>query len=217
MRGRGTDRYAGGRLPDARVEGVDASASMLSQAWPRAHERLSYRHMDVNAIEDFSPYDLVFSNAALHWIPDNERLVTRIVTQLRPGAQVAIQIPRGGNTQIGDITRQIVELPQFQGRFTAPRRGGHALTLERYSQILYDHGFRDQVCIAKVYGHELAHTTEVIEFLKGSGLGQYLAQLDEAGKAEFVAAYRERLLAAVGEKSPFFYQMTRMLFWGQKG
>src|SRR5579883_475882 len=82
------------RLPGALVEGVDSSPAMLEQAAPRANERLSFRLQDIAAIEDFSPYDLVFSHAALQWVPDNEAIMRRILGGLRPGGQVAIQVPK---------------------------------------------------------------------------------------------------------------------------
>jgi trans-aconitate 2-methyltransferase len=204
------------RLVGARIEGVDASASMLEQALPRAGERLTFHQGDMREIADFSPYDLVFSNAALQWVPDNESLLARISSQLRPEAQVAIQVPKRGGSRTGAITGEVLQEPRFQALIRSPNSGGGALSLERYSQLLHEHGFREQACIEKIYGHELAHVTDVIEFIKGTGLGQYLVQLDEAGQAAFVASYRARLLEMEGDKSPYFFQMPRLLFWGQK-
>ncbi len=204
------------RLVDARVEGIDSSSAMLEQAMPRAGGRLTFRRSDIRAIEDFSPYDLVFSNAALQWISDNENLLTRIVSQLRPGAQIAVQVPKRGGNRTGAIAQEVAQEPPFRDLIRLPNRQGGALSLERYSQLLYDHGLREQVCIEKIYGHELPHSTDVIEFVKGTGLRQYLVQLDETGQSAFLAAYRTRLLALVGDKAPYFFQLPRLLFWGQK-
>src|SRR5262249_52938870 len=96
------------RLPAARAEGADSSAA-LRAALPRVHERLTFRRADIREIEDFSAYDLVFSNAALHWVPDNEGLLTRVFTQLRPGAQVAVQVPRRGGNRTGGITGEVIQ------------------------------------------------------------------------------------------------------------
>lgn len=204
------------RLPDAYVEGIDASAAMLEQARPRAGERLTFRQADIREMEGFSPYDLVFSNAAFQWVPDNEGLVTRILAELPPGAQVAIQVPRGGGNPRYPNAADLAQEPAFRDHILVPPRCGNTLSLERYSQLLYQHGFREQACMEKIYGHELARTTEVIEFMKGTGLRQYLAQLDAAGQAEFLAAYRARLVEMAGDHSPYFFQMPRLLIWGIK-
>ena len=204
------------RLPDARVEGIDASAAMLAQAMPRAGERLTFRQMDIRAVADFSGYDLVFSNAALQWVPDTEALMARILAQLQPGAQVAVQVPKRNGHPAGGLAGELAQEPPFRDVLRMPTRRGAALSLAQYSQLLYDHGLRDQVCVEKIYGHELPHSADLIEFLKGTGLNPYLSQLDDAGKAAFLAAYRERLLAMIGDRTPYFYQLPRLLFWGQK-
>lgn len=205
------------RLPGSRVEGVDASAAMLAQAMPRAGGRLSFRQADMRDIEDFSSYDLVFSNAALQWVPDAEALLARIMTQLKPGAQIAIQVPKRGGHRANGLAADLAGEPPFRDLLGPPAARGRVLDLTQYSQMLYDHGFREQVCIEKIYGHELPHTADLIEFLKGTGLNPYLSQLDAAGQEAFLAAFRERLLAVIGDRSPYFYQLPRLLFWGEKG
>jgi hypothetical protein len=94
---------------------------------------------------------------------------------------------------VSGIARELAEEQPFRDILRIPARRGGALSLERYSQLLYDHGFRVQVCIEKIYGHELLHTADVIEFYKGTGLRPYLAQLDEAKQHAFLSAYRTRL------------------------
>jgi trans-aconitate 2-methyltransferase len=204
------------RLPGARVEGIDASAAMLEQATPRAHQRLTFRRADIREIEDFSAYDLVFSNAALQWVPDAERVVARILGQLRPGAQVAVQVPKRSGHPAGGLAAEVAGEAPFRDRLRRPAPRGAALSLSEYSQLLYDSGFLDQVCMEKIYGHELPHSDDLIEFLKGTGLNPYLSQLDDAGQAAFLAAYRRRLRAAIGERAPYFYQLPRLLIWGRK-
>ena len=204
------------RLPGSSVEGVDASAAMLAQAAPREHAGLSFRHVDMREVADFSQYDLVFSNAALQWVPDHAALLARVLQQLRPEAQVAMQIPTRGNQPTNAIAGQVAQQAAFRDliRPPAPREG--ALSPDQYSRLLYDNGFREQICFVKVYGHELPHTNDAIEFMKATGLREYLAQLDEAGQSAFLDAYRERLFELVGERSPYFFQLNRLLFWGQK-
>lgn len=47
-------------------------------------------------IEDFESKeqaDVIFSNAALHWVPDHRRILPRVLEQLKPGGVFAMQIP----------------------------------------------------------------------------------------------------------------------------
>jgi trans-aconitate 2-methyltransferase len=204
------------RLPEAHVLGVDSSAAMLEQAAPRAGERLTFAQQDAAAIEDFSAYDLVFSHAAFQWIPDNEGLMRRILGSLRPGAQIAVQLPNNELHPSHVEAQALAAEPPFREWLGGFVRRSEALPLERYAELLYAHGVQEQVCFEKIYGHELPSSTDVVEWVKGTSLSAYLSRLDTAGAAAFEAAYRARLLARIGAQAPYFYPFRRMLFWGNK-
>src|SRR5258708_31606303 len=78
----------------ADVDAIDSSPAMIAKVPP--HPRLAARLADIATVEDLARYDLVFSNAALQWVPDNEGLMARILGALRPGAQVPAQLPNNG-------------------------------------------------------------------------------------------------------------------------
>ncbi len=83
--------------------------------------------------------------------------------------------------------------------------------------LLHRLGFRHQVVRLQVYGHVLDSTAEVVEWVKGTLLTPYREQLDEAHYQAFVDRYRARLLAALGEESPYFYPFKRILCWARRG
>ncbi len=205
------------RLPEATLLGTDSSAAMLEQAAPRAGAHLSFARQDMADLADFSGYDLVFSHAAFQWIPDNERLMRRILGTLQPGAQVAVQLPNNEAHPSHVEAQALAAEPPFRAQLDGFVRRSEALPLERYAELLYEYGFRDQVCFEKIYGHELPSSADVVEWVKGTSLGAYLSRLDAAGAEAFQAAYRARLLARIGEQAPYFYPFRRMLFWGVKG
>jgi trans-aconitate 2-methyltransferase len=65
--------------------GIDSSESMLRRATPEG--TLRFEIGDAGNFTTDRPFDLIFSNAALHWIPDHERLFTRLASMLtRPSA-----------------------------------------------------------------------------------------------------------------------------------
>jgi trans-aconitate 2-methyltransferase len=203
-------------LADSLVEGIDSSEEMLEQASKRSRDRLTFRLEDVARIEDYGAYDLVFSHAALHWIPDNHSIVSRMLGTMKPGAQIAIQVPMNENHPSHRIPAEMAKEPGFSNLLHEYVRYNYALSLEQYSTLLYDHGLTDQVCIEKMYGHELPNSDDVIEWVKGTSLNAYLSRLDETGKSQFLAEYRRRLIDEIGDHSPYFYPFRRLLFWGQK-
>jgi len=204
------------RLEAAAVEGIDASPAMLEQAAAHAGRRVTFEHLEIDTIDSYGGYDLVFSHAVLQWVPNNERIMHRILSTLRPGAQVAVQLPKNEAHSSHAIAAALAQEPPFRELLHGYVRTSEALSLERYSTLLYEHGFREQICFEKIYGHEMQRTTDVVEWTKGTMLNAYLSRLDAAGEERFLSAYRERLIADEGDRSPYFYPFRRMLFWGRK-
>src|SRR5690242_13183155 len=57
--------------------GLDSSAEMLTRSAAFAGEGLTFQRGDIAAFADDTRWDVVFSNAALHWIPDHPALFAR--------------------------------------------------------------------------------------------------------------------------------------------
>jgi trans-aconitate 2-methyltransferase len=96
------------RWPKAQVTGVDSSATMLKQAGDTL-PNLRWQQQDLTSWKADTPADLIYSNAALHWLPDHATLFTHLMQQLAPGGVLAVQMPRNfaapSHTAIADAVR----------------------------------------------------------------------------------------------------------------
>lgn len=81
------------RWPAAQVTGVDNSAEMLAKA-RAALPSATWIESGIAAWRPAAPVDLVYSNAALHWLPDHAALFKGLMQQLKPGGVLALQMPR---------------------------------------------------------------------------------------------------------------------------
>ncbi|HEX4540152.1 MAG TPA: hypothetical protein VH112_07890, partial [Acidimicrobiales bacterium] len=66
----------------------------------------------------------------------------------------------------------------------------------------------------QVYGHRLASTGEVAEWVRGTSLTRYSSRLPDDLFGEYLDQYRSRLVQALGKQEPYFYPFKRILFWG---
>ena len=91
------------KFPDAMVIGADNSDEMLAKA-KKTHPDIEFIHLDVGGDlgEVKGKFDIVFSNACLQWIPNHEILLPKLMSLLRQGGVLAVQIPiqkpRNGKT-----------------------------------------------------------------------------------------------------------------------
>jgi trans-aconitate 2-methyltransferase len=93
-------------VPRGRVLAMDASADMVRLARERLGDRAQVWCQDVLDLELEEPVDAVVSTAALHWVPDHERLWKRLAQALRPNGVLEIQCGGEGNI---DRVRAVIE------------------------------------------------------------------------------------------------------------
>ncbi len=80
----------------AEVIGLDGSASMIAQA-RQNYPKLKFTLADARTFPFDEAFDAVFSNAALHWIPDARSVITRISDCLKPGGRLVLEMGGKGN------------------------------------------------------------------------------------------------------------------------
>ena len=81
------------RLGARETIGVDSSAAMLERAAAHAGDGLRFERGDIAEFVAADGFAVIFSNAALHWLPDHQALIGRLTRALRPGGQLAVQVP----------------------------------------------------------------------------------------------------------------------------
>src|SRR5947209_10568118 len=188
------------QLGAAETLGVDNSNEMLAKAPSTAG--LRFENAEIESFAG-SNLDLVFSNAALHWLPDHERLFARLTSMLAPGGQLAVQMPANEDHP---SHRTAAEVARELG--VQPRRSP-VLAPERYAELLHELRFVRQHVRLQIYGHVLPSSADVVEWVRGTLLTFY-----EYQHPRFMERYRERLLAALGDQRPYFYTYKRLLIWG---
>lgn len=96
------------RWPDADVVGVDSSPQMLAAAHGN-HPGLSWVEARIEDWAPRSPIDLIYSNAALHWIDDHAALMPRLLAMLSRGGVLAVQMPNNWAEPTHTIPARILD------------------------------------------------------------------------------------------------------------
>ena len=179
------------RWPQARVTGFEESEAMLAKAATVAPE-ITWERANLSSWTAPRPADVIYSNAALHWLDDHARLFPALLGGLAPGGVLAVQMPRNfeapSHTSIWEAARsgpwrtRLEPLlrtaptgpPSFYFDVLAPRTGTLDIWETEYQQVL-----------------EGAHP--VAEWTKGTWLRPLLDALEEPERSQFEAAYIERV------------------------
>ena len=199
--------------------GIDRAQSMLDRAPSPLPQGLRFeRHTieDVLAAERPGRWDLVFSNAALQWLPGHDRLVPAVARLVGPGGQLAIQVPANTDHLSHQIARSLATDHRFAGPLDGYEREDTVRSPEWYAEQLYALGFESQQVRLQIYGHVLPSTRSVSDWVQGSLLTPYRERLGPALYQMFLAIYEERVAAQLGESSPYFYPFKRLLIWARR-
>ena len=195
-------------LGAAETVGIDTSAEMLAKA-PSA-PGLRFELGDIAEFDAEGGFDLVFSNAALHWLPDHERLLGRLVRSLKPGGQLAVQVPANHEHPSHVLAHAIAAEAPFLDALDGYRREISVLPPERYAELLYRLGLVERRVRLEVYAHELPDRDAVVEWLKGTTLTDYQGRLDPAMWALYLVRYTERLREVLPDDRPFLFTYPRI-------
>lgn len=188
--------------------GIDNSETMLLKTSAFGAEMLRFQQGDIEAFVTDRPFDLVFSNAAFHWVPDHVQLLTRLTSFLTPEGQIAVQMPANDEHPSHRVAAEVA------AEFGLRGRPDYVLRTAEYASLLHRLGYKRQNVRLQVYGHLLESTRQVVDWVKGALLTEYEKQLEPGRYAAFLERYTERLLGVLGEERPYFYTYDRVLFWG---
>ncbi len=176
------------RFPAARVTGIDDSAPMLARAREAAPD-CSFAQADIAAWTPAQKPDLLYSNAALHWLGGHDALFPRLLATLAPGGVLAVQMPAMHDAPIRARQHEVAAHGPWATLLTGVGSAPPILSPEAYWDLLRPH------CAAldfweTTYLHALQGEDAVVQWAMGTSLRPFLAPLPAELREGFLAAYR---------------------------
>ncbi len=196
------------RWPEAAVTGVDGSAEMLAAA-RRDGGSIRWLQADIaDWLSDAQP-DLLFSNAALHWLDDHGVLFPRLLALLPSGGVLAVQMPNNFAAPSHRAIAELAEREAWRDRLLPLVREAPVAPAGAYLEMLLPQTARVDLW-ETTYWHVLDGEDPVPAWTSGSVLRPFLAALAEGERRDFIAAYTEAMRAAYprlhGGRTPFAFR-----------
>ncbi len=183
------------RWPDRKLVGVDTSPAMLAEAKATG----LYARLDQADAALWAPHEpaaLIFSNAALHWLPDHAALFARLAGQLARGGTLAVQMPRQTGAPSHRFLRDFAA-DLFPDRFDLASWKPPVAAPVEYHRMLAPLGrvnVWETDYVQRLDPADGVHP--VRRFTEGAAMRPFVAQMSEAEAAIFTHRYDEALVSA---------------------
>ncbi len=170
------------RWPHAEILGLDNSEAMIAAA-RESYPAEKWVLADAATWSADAAYDIVFSNAALQWLPNHAALLPHLLSQTASGGALAVQIPAHFNSPLHREILAVADDPRWRHLMDAARK---ALTRESpafYYNVLQPLSSRLEIWETEYY-HVLDDPAEIVEWFRGTGLRPYLTALEDDGQRQ---------------------------------
>jgi trans-aconitate 2-methyltransferase len=175
------------------VTGIDSSPEMLAEA-RREFPNMEWQRADITSWRPPAPAGLIYTNAALQWVPDHEHLLPSLVSQLPPGGILAMQVPRHFESPSHLGLKELVLQHHWRAKLE-PLLLATIPSPETYWRWLAPHT-RNLDIWETIYLQVLDGKDPVVNFMRGTALRPFLSVLPEAESAKFIDAFAQRMAVA---------------------
>ncbi len=186
------------RWPAAGITGVDNSPEMLAQAAQAASAGppVHWQQADIGTWRPAAPVDLIYSNAALHWLGNHAAQFPRLAGLLAPGGVLAVQMPHNQAAPSHTLMARAAEAGPWRERLSGRVRTAPAVAEPAVYYDLLAPLCRTVDVWETEYQQVMSGENPVAEFTKGSALKYLLDALEEPERGGFEAEYRRLVLEA---------------------
>jgi trans-aconitate 2-methyltransferase len=179
------------RWPGAAIVAIDNSPEMLAEA-RAAKIPARFIEADVSAWSPDAPYDVIYSNATLQWVPDHAILLPRLMSFVNEGGWFAFQVPRNFTEPCHTLIHEIAHSGPWAEKLIGVRDWWNVREPEEHFDILEPVASHIDIWETR-YAQVLEGEDAVYNWMSGTGLRPFANALEGAEREAFLNEYKSRL------------------------
>ncbi len=178
--------------PDGSLIGLDSDEAMLNTA-RQLPLRVEWILGDASKWTGENEYDLVFSNAALQWLPKHEEVLPRWFTSLTKGGCLAVQIPAHARSPLHQAILELSHDPKWDTHLDSARNELETHEPDFFYDVLSPLTKKLDIWVTE-YCHILPSHEAILNWIRGTGLRPFLNRLNtQEEQKEFETRLLERI------------------------
>ena len=201
-------------VPRGRVVGIDASAGMIAAA--RQHQakasHLAFLLRDITELDFDSEFDIVFSNATLHWVKNHQPLLGNLYRTLKPGGVLRVNFAADGNCRtFFKVVREAMEQPSFAPYFSRFPWPWYMPTVDEYSTLVDQIPFAEAHVWGENADRSFPDRDSLIKWIDQPSLVPFLQSVPDDTKDQFRCWVIAHMLAETQQDDGTCFERFRRL------
>jgi trans-aconitate methyltransferase len=185
-------------LTEGAVIGIDASQGMIETAKLHQGKNVSFEVYDISILDFEDEFDIIFSNAALHWIKNHNALLKNVFRALKSGGILKFNFAGDGNcANFFGVVKEVIKLPQFVRYFSDFEWPWYMPTVEEYELLVRGIPFTE----SRVWGENadrfFADAETMIKWIDQPSLVPFMKLVSDEHKEDF----RQFVIARMVQKT----------------
>jgi len=175
-----------GLVSQGSVIGIDASDGMIGAAKNLESENLSFHRQDINEMDYFEEFDLIFSNATLHWIKDHKKLLSNCYKALKPGGYLRFNFAGDGNcSNFYKVIKEVMSEERYRQFFKNLEWPWYMPNFKEYKDLLKGCEFKEIEIWGENADRYFNNKDEMIGWIDQPSIVPFLKLVDDENKISF--------------------------------
>ena len=201
-----------GLVPRGAAVGIDASQGMIEVAQQKRGKNLRFLLMDINDLDLAEEFDVVFSNATLHWVSDHRRLFRNVQSVLSANGVVRFNFAGDGNcSRFFKVVREAMVLPGFSRYFEQFPWPWYMPFVAEYEALVGNSGFGSATVWGENADRFFPDTEALTLWIDQPSLVPFISRVPARDKASFREFVVKRMIEETKQSDGTCFETFRRI------
>lgn len=199
-------------VPNGRVLGIDASVGMIETAKKHKRDNLEFMCMDINNINFANEFDIIFSNATLHWIKNHDNLLKGCFNALKNSGVIRWNFAGDGNcSNFYEVVKAVMAEDNYKQYFVNFDWPWFMPTKAEYEVILSKTGFSKAQIKFENADRYFADCGEMIKWIDQPSIVPFIKVLPDEIKNTFRNSVVDKMIKATRQPDRRCFETFRRI------